>query len=892
MLARTSIRRGIFECVLLLCSGLALCFAARADQPVDTFQQKALDELTAAEKSLTDTAARLSKELVGKTIGEGNDTFPQSRVDEWTKQPLAAIRTAIHDQTEDRARLARNDPSLTLSDYYKRSYNRILAALSDQWSIAFCEAGRDRTGRVQILTAQVRRVHRELLAEYEKEKQAIAAKYPSYVEGQARLAALKEQFRQRELAEFKVWADQYRAIVTWFLQRRDDLAGRTWHWQDIAFRRSLVEGDVHDSFARQFKDTVYAKYQYLPAPHDGDLDFFLSFPGSPDRLILTSDFVIDDVIRFPDIEYDGPRLFKMGRLIAGSIDHLRRHDDDLPELSVSGTELEKHIRRLHARLSQMKALDARMRATEAELGRQTERAAQVDRLIPLLEAHLAAITRAKAILEKSVAADQQAEALATQVAEAEKSLAAATSSQASANRDRDDAVARLAVVSRPNLGADAPELILRPAQSDLKTLTYDQAVKTIRGKAANFEANPGAPGIKEKLAALQKSLDSLAAQRAKLIAPFDDKVKASDRAVADAESALRELKKKQEQQEKTKDLRPSEEDVRQAISTVKQTADTLRSAADAALLKTIGFEQLTLADAPAAGDPKSVAAYRLKVSQTLASAAAPASAALQRLKSTAASSLNQLEQLLGDHAAAADLFDQLRSHVQLLQKSGATTAELALADLTKQTGGDPATEKAVARLKELADDLDQIANPQRLLETNSPIAVKIRDGAWEQFTQRVKPLGSAVALLKKAKGKLDDAAAIGDWIDSLQRRDPKSLSMGLKLVGDFAGRSSMVAPFVADALKFYADVSGNCIDAAVKLQKRVIDQSLDITFSDKLAAPERVMYTRARLNEILSDRLENPNAAGAVDNLAVVLQVRRLTFLCTAAQDSAIGTQP
>ena len=52
------------------------------------------------------------------------------------------------------------------------------------------------------------------------------------------------------------------------------------------------------------------------------------------------------------------------------------------------------------------------------------------------------------------------------------------------------------------------------------------------------------------------------------------------------------------------------------------------------------------------------------------------------------------------------------------------------------------------------------------------------------------------------------------------------------------------------------------------------------------------MYTRQRLMDILGDRLDNPNATGAVDDLAVVYQVRRLMALCGAGLDTPIGTRP
>ena len=63
---------------------------------------------------------------------------------------------------------------------------------------------------------------------------------------------------------------------------------------------------------------------------DSALDFFTLYPASPDRVNVGSLFLRDDVIRHPDLEVHGPRLFKMDKLLAGNVDRFRQFDDELP----------------------------------------------------------------------------------------------------------------------------------------------------------------------------------------------------------------------------------------------------------------------------------------------------------------------------------------------------------------------------------------------------------------------------------------------------------------------------------------------------------------------------------------------------------------------------------
>jgi hypothetical protein len=295
---------------------LLLPALARAQDAIDPFDAKATATLAEIQRELIDLQASLHKELDGKEFdrGYGVKKIDPAQLDEWFKDALPALKDALAAQQADRAKLKANDPRFTTAEYHAATYNRILDSIVRLWAIHLHAAGGS-VGRIKVLAARDTRFHEKQWKELEEARKPLEQKFQAgkmtYQEYDAAVKKLRAAAAEQTVQFMAGLAKDYTTVGEDLARHRARLAGLTWRWQDVAYRRVTVAGDSHDAAAKEFKAKLDALFQLHPRSGSSALDFFILFPGSADRLIIANSFLNDDKVRHPDIEVRGPRLFKM-----------------------------------------------------------------------------------------------------------------------------------------------------------------------------------------------------------------------------------------------------------------------------------------------------------------------------------------------------------------------------------------------------------------------------------------------------------------------------------------------------------------------------------------------------------------------------------------------------
>lgn len=264
---------------------------------------KHLAEVKSAMEQLRQT---LRANYVGKEINGDYHVVTSAEVEAWFAEPLANLEKRIADN-ESQFQLLQTDTKrekITLDDYYLYSYRRVADSIGWLWALYLNEAGDRNRGIPALIRAEMRHIEDD----FNRQWNALTLD-EQYGQRKAVGDGLKAMFEQRRHAMFDSACRRYRIMLSNLTQRRERWARIAWNWQDFAFRQIRREGDAHDYGRAELRGRVYGSFG---TGNDSQIDFYMNFPGTTDRLIFGySDYAWCKAMPYPDIQVsDMPGLVK------------------------------------------------------------------------------------------------------------------------------------------------------------------------------------------------------------------------------------------------------------------------------------------------------------------------------------------------------------------------------------------------------------------------------------------------------------------------------------------------------------------------------------------------------------------------------------------------------
>lgn len=832
--------------------------------------------------------ARWVSELAGQVVvnhpGEPA-TYTRPEVETRLVPQRDLVSEALSSLDEAREKLRTDGSDASVEAFHEVMYAGVRNALVALWQLHLREAGEQGDGRVQLLCARHRRELAALAREHEEAERRIEASSLFEEEKEQRTLRLHDSYAWRERLLIDGIASRYRAIAADLAAARVRVAGAIWRWEDFAARRIAIEGDVHHRAEAALREEVY--HQCDLETEGSILRLYALASGSMDRLILTR-LVHDPAGRreYPDLEVLEPLVFEMERILPPSVEDLRRHDDALPPVPASGTNLERTIRMLHGRLLQLGRAQGQVRELERAIQGQTGSTRNLEGLDEglasfqdALRGFLTALKAASEEARPRLDAERRLDAARACRAAAEAALAKAVDALSSAEGD---------------IWVDTSSGVIDPTSvfigKRVKSIPYAEAERALLSKLEAIEGSGDVPDRESKVKRLKEQIKTLQASRTRALSPITRKVAQArsdrDAAVSEDAAAVALLARTPVPPDRDAMLRKLLDD------------------ADAALVARLsGLHVLDLLDEIELPFPKAlgIADGRRLDDGASGEAARDASALMARIEAARRERLAprlkagrlRLERLLSDYRARSAHREALFMSVSTLRLAGVVLAEEEIKRVGEAHGIAAEHSAELAALKQLEDRI------QRLLKPGNPTGIKL-DGiegaamagtewAWDEMLSVTGIVGEAVKTLKK---DLKTAQEIAEIEKLLRMRDPKGVFKAMELASDYAEVVPLIGPVVAQALGAYAGAASSCIEEGQRFQKRILEADiLSALERPSVQAPEKRLYTRSQLEELVYHGTESGNEA-PLDALTVTCQVQRLMYLIENCEAGAIGREP
>jgi hypothetical protein len=793
----------------------ALARPARAEEPGREIYECYHEILVRYGEDLEAAEARYRPQFVGKLFdGDG-----KPRTEEWILSGIKECRATVAGDLK------------VLDDAFKQVRERTasLAWFVERGNAAMWSSGKEISrASIDETTLLVSRISQEQSAKsreieraYQDKVAALSTKDRDAYDKAVALA--KEEARIKEGPVIEKAVKDWEAARDSFLERRRVLAGDLWRLVDFHERRERKDDVAY------FLDSVYRIHSY-GHPKNSQLDFFVSFPGSKDRLIVYQYF-------HPEIE----GLHKIAYALPDQpVESLRQFDTTLPDLTFTGTPLEQLAKRLSARMLRFYSLQARSKADFEKL----ESLRAVLEALPETSPDLSELAKAVETFPKSFAFEEEQEAAR---AAAQKKFDAADLAVDKAQRDLDAARGDLWMNEKSEVVKDSKVKnaeraskrmdAVRKQIADAEKLAADETLDDeTRRKYREIQV----PQLKDKLAKMEAAATAACAGKQK---DLED-------ARARLEEARRELAAAPKQGKNVADEK------------WQQVRDLYRAARQALP----GKEGEGLVELPEKGD---------------AAAGKLAAEMLEKLMARVAdldarrdSARKELQELFGQWCREEREIKQLAVDIEKLKIEAATSARTALKELGARPDDQVIKdlEAYCEKLKKVSDLLSKAGSDPDDLQKSalSPALSALRDrmGSLGRILKYVHVPAQVAITLKKAQDGLGD-----------ERQGIRAMFDLIKLAGDGADELPGMGPTIGKAISFYADTGRECAEAALRIQDKLIETNLKTLFSQP--PPERHLYT---LEEVTAgSSLENE---GANKRIATMLQARRLVGLTWATSEA------
>lgn len=778
-------------------------------------------------KDMEEAAARYRSDIVGKVFDNEGNPYPEAKV-------LEELRGAQKKNSDAMASLDRARDAWTSRTDSLDSFFRYAAyAVQRSAQAAFAALADETRWRVVQLSARFAKQAWEQKAAFDKAAEAIRKADGYGKDADARVEVLRRDYEGRERTLILSTLQSYRGLTDALLARRRVLAGDLWRLVDFHERRGRPED------ARTFRGFVYGIHCYalgatLGNSSDSDLDFFVRFPGSPDRLILRK-YLVEDI----------ETLHKMdSALRAEPVESLRQHDNTLPPLSFGGSTAEQIAQLLSARLVRFYTVQAAQDAIYARLKDLNAQAGVLTAPMPEVAPIEAAIDafRSASAGESDAAARRSA---------ADRAVSGAEDAQRAAERELNYARNEVRLNNRFE--------VVGPEAKNARLAS--QRLQEIRRQIALYQAQVDDPSLPEDQ---RKPLREVTIPR--LQADVAKAEAAVTAACADKATSLQAATSRLDEARRARNALPAAGNPEGPArwSRVVELYAAARTALPEAYRK-------DLKDLPGRGD---------------AAAASAATEAARALRARVAEFLAHREQVTHRLREAYGELGRCESELALLARSiagvrisAAVEAERLL-QVLGATGEDEVV-KEIQRLKEgLGEGKDLLETADGRLEKLEKLRQKLTGddrGGWIIETVQER-LGTVSKTLEFIEGATEKGLAVKQAMEDLKdaRTSLRAVSALLEAAGSAGGAIPVIGPTFGRFLGFYSQAAGACCDAACRIQDKLVRENVETLFSQP--PPERHLYTQGEVDS--GSSLQNEDAR---KRIAAMLQSRRLLFLAKAS---------
>jgi hypothetical protein len=783
-------------------------------------------------REATETATRVR--ALNNKISDHNGPIPESSLLETVNGAIASLKSGLDALDRDRQRHDKRE--ISLAACINSAESCMFEALKTVWKAYIDET----KWRVMELSQRQSAQARKLSDEYE----TACATIDAQMKGDEATAA-KQRVRTEKLVTQRAAIDQilkeYKTITAEILRHHRDLCGDTWMLQDFNDRRE------RKSSADQFFSSVYTlfcdnlagrgvefhkKLFGYWSSRKSELDFFIYFPGSPDRIILNAYF--GDNIEI---------LHKMDEAFAAQpVESLRKYNNSLPPINAPGSQLEQLCYILEKRSVRLFTLEAKQAALFQDLKQLVPEGpvlilpridglnAAFDSVFPQMrEVYVDGETRAEA--DRALLKAEEA------IAKAERELSAAAG-KLLFSRDLKSVPAGTRNAVNPKILVDELSREIAGWQKLIDDpQTSDEQRKNLREKTL--------PRLRAKLATIQTAIE-------RELGEFN---RAVQKATADRDAA-RELIKKLPKPLNPDAYRNVYRDAKKRYDeAVRSLPEELRA----------GLQQLPVnaEEASPAIINAALKALQERIGQANDQRLAARVSITQKL--------GEIERIESESVLLAKAITELRI-------AGAIAVENTLGEL-----GAKATDDVTEELKTLKKDLDEgkelLTKADKRLDKLEKIRAKlVGAGAGADIIKSTRErLGTITKALEYVSTAAERVATLRTFNEQLgdERTALKAISTLLDGLGSTAEKVPVIGQTLGRFLSFYSKGATACCEAAVQLQDKLIERNLKTNFNSP--APERHLYT---LESIESSGVEGNE--GARKRIAAMLQVRRMLYLVNA----------
>ncbi|MEX0653752.1 MAG: hypothetical protein WD534_10385 [Phycisphaeraceae bacterium] len=823
--------------VLLLTVGVT---AAKADQDPSLRDYQRAQSLL---RQLTDETQALRQRCLERYVPvvepHGNKT-PEQQVLEKIDADLKKLTEGTANLEQWRRRYEQREVSL--EDFVRRTSDLQLTAIAAAWDAVILEAG----WAVWLIQHNHDTEVRRLRAEHRRDAEVLKAQHPE--RGEALAAAMQRltaTYLAQENQAIEAQLQAHREVTEALVARRRAMCGMQWKLADYLSmygrtqQARKAEAAVYAQFAYDLTGRGVAFHNRLLggwSAQSSRLDYFVNFPGSEDRLILTTLW-----------NKEIPALHKMNAAFAAEpVEMLRVAEENLPAINVPGSVVEQMCRILSIRLQHYYRLENEQLALQRNLERDCDRLEQLKAMAGLetLGPQIKALAERHARVERAQAEGRQRRQ------ELENVLAQRRQALANTERALRDEPQQVYVNRRSleRVEGDGREHVLasRKLNEVMEALVANQQLLD------DPDLDP-----RQRVAMLENLMPRLNRERDKL-----------EQVLADAQAPLRKARDTAQQ---------AVEAAQQAVAGIEPVADDTELAADWAAARQ-AYQQL--AEQARTGRRTSLPPLPDTLpSAEVANRAAEAMAKLnEQLAGERVVLRNQVLNAMGRMVANDQTMHRLAQSIVNLRASGSVTAQHALEQL-----GAKADDPVMVQLRQLNSDLGEVKT-----------MVDTFDGRMERMDQALQFLTddqAGRAIIGKVRDRLEvvkkTLGAVGDYggqamqvqaiIDLMEddRTALDALGQALKLTSALGQKTPVIGQTIGQFLAFYADAAVAAGGAARSIQASLIEEDLRLHFTDP--PPERHLYTESELAEL---RIGNEAAR---ERVLKMLQTRRLIAL-TGAQ--------
>jgi hypothetical protein len=785
-----------------------------------------------------EAAVLYRREIVGAVTDGYDKPIPETQVMEkysGARGDIVAARAAL-----DAAHADYLAGKSSLADYLRAGDRAVQRAIDKMWTIDL-----DLTGwQVSALDTRRRHESRDIDKAYSDGRTALEQRYPQRgSEFDAAVAKLRDDLTAKERGQIELAIKDYKAIQNHLGEYLKAMAGDTWILQDFNERRE------RHATAEEFRTAVYSNFCFRLGDRDpklltqlfgnavdknSALDFFVVFPGSPDRLIVRAIFN-----RAPDSGKEdytpalANGLWKMDAFLADyPVEKLRKYDSALPPLDFAGGDIEQMSRILSSRLVRFYLVTQAQDATFRDIQKAVDGAGPA---APLPDTSKLPEMFKAAMDKQRVYADAKRERDMAQ-SEFDRAAGAATKAQ----QDLDKATASIGTTL---MFVDNGDAVAAAKPGARGARSAKDLLKVYKDRIALLKLNNRpTEQWEQRVADIEKAI-------AAALQPLQD---ALTKALTDKDSAAKKL---QEVAGRTKGIKP--EDAAQAYLAAKQQYDAAVAALPPDARKDLAALPAKPDDYPGDAVLKKLDERIAQVRRERQNAQYDLLAKLSELQRND-SELNQLARsIANDRAAGEGLADKTLSDLGAADEGLAKAFETLKAGLDEGKSVLTKSDRGMQVLEKLTKDAE-----------GTTILKEVRE--------HTKTISEAFKLAGETAERIATAIKLSNQFEAA---DPRSgldaLGTLLDLTSSTAEKVPVMGQTLGRFLGFYSKAAVACGQAAVRIQDKIIETNLNTAFSNP--PPERHLYLRSEIeNGALS--LQNAN----VDRITNMLQVRRLITLVHA----------